>query len=166
MLRSSASMMIRSQGLAFAKSYYAKSLQDLAAPPNGVNLKPVENFKNPEVPPDQQAMFRDFTNLIDHMTNDLLSKGLDPLDIGYAYFKLAIGVATKTDGYYAAGLMVACARAGPSRCCRQIVRRGVAAGTRPRRNRQRRASWPAATCGKRSRSRSVQRRSTIGGRDV
>ena len=110
LLRSSASMMIRSHGLAFAKSYYAKSLQDLSAPPDGISLRPVENFRNPEPPGDQQAMFNDFTKLMDHMTNDLLSRGLDPLDIGYAYFKFAIEVATKTDGYYAAGLIVACAR--------------------------------------------------------
>ena len=43
----------------------------------------------------------------------------------------------------------------PNQCCRQSVRPDGHAGMPRRRNRRRRASWPAAACGSRSRSRSA-----------
>jgi hypothetical protein len=42
-------------------------------------------------------MFADYKNLMDHMTNDLLSN-IDPQDSAFAYFRLAIGLATKCVG--------------------------------------------------------------------
>ncbi len=53
--------------------------------------------------PQWQAIYRDSNEPTVHITDSLLHKGLNPIDLGYANLRFATNIATKAaDGYHAA----------------------------------------------------------------